>query len=236
MHPFFRPAFAGFALIVAGIVASCGDTEPAERKAFIALLQTQVLDKPGVHLPKPTDAEIKSFGPYVKHYAVITNFAADPEMMAIGEQMARATQAGAPRSLPEVIARQQDVQTVREGLAKLRAPLDQKLAAAEAARDALSQPPDLKAVFAAAFDRDVGDPARAFRGAFPVADDALETVLKLGAYINAHPKEVTVSGANIQVNDPKLRTELNALLQGARAKGQQLQEHQQRLRVVLTGS
>jgi len=187
-------------------------------------------------MPEPTAAEIKSFGVYASHYAVITNFAADAEMMAIGEQMAQAIQTGAPRSLQEVMTRQQDVRTVRDSLAKLGVPLEQKFGAAQIARDALSQPPDLKAVFAAAFDRDVGDPARAFRGTLPVVDAALESVLKLAAYIEAHRSQVTISGATVQVNDPKVRSEVNALLQGIAAKSQQLQEHQRRLRVVPTGS
>jgi hypothetical protein len=236
MHSFSRVAFASLALIAAGVVASCGDNEPAERKAFIAFLQTNVLDKSGVHVPKPTDADLKSFGAYGGHYIVITNFTADPEMMAIGQQMAQAIQAGVPRSLQEVVNRQQDVQVVRESLAKLRNPLDQKFAAAEAARDALKQPPDLKAVFGAAFERDVGDPARAFRGTLPVVDDALEGVQKVAAFITLHRTAVTISGSTVQVNDPKIRAELDGLLKGLNAKGQQLQEHQRRLRIVLTGN
>jgi hypothetical protein len=236
MHSFVRVAFAGLALIAVSGLASCGDNEPAERKAFIAFLQTYVLDKPGVHVPKPTDADLKSFGGYAEHYKVITNFTADPEMMAVGKQMADAIQAGAPRSLQEVLDRQQTVQTVRESLAKLRAPLDQKFAAAESARDALRQPPDLKTVFGAAFERDVGDPARAFRGALPAADEALESVQKIAAFINTHRNAVTISGSTVQVNDAKLRTELNSLLQGMNAKGKVLQEHQRQVRTVLTGS
>jgi hypothetical protein len=227
-------AAASLALIVS--VASCGADEPAERKAFMKFLQTYVLDKPGVHVPKPTDADIKSFGIYADHYTVITKFTADPEMMAISGEMGKAIQAGAPRSLQEVVDRRQDVQVVRESMAKLRGALDQKLAGAEAARDALKQPADLKAVFAAAFDRDVGDPARAFRNALPVVDEALAGVQRVAAFIVSNPKGVTISGSTVQVNDPKLRTELNALLEGMNAKSQQLQDHQRRLRVVLTGS
>jgi hypothetical protein len=234
MRPFFRVALASLALIIA--VASCGDNEPGERKAFMAFLQTYILDKPGLHVPKPTDADIKAFGTYAEHYAIITNFTADPEMMAIGQQMALAIQAGTPRSLQDVVTRQQDVQTVREALAKLRVPLDQKFSAAEAARDALKQPPDLKTVFSAAFDRDVGDPARAFRSALPIVDDALDGMLKVVAYINAHRNTVKISGAAIEVSDSKVKAELDTLLRGLTAKSQQLNEHQRKLRMVLSGS
>jgi hypothetical protein len=236
MRSFFRVALTCLALIVAVSVASCGDNEPAERKAFIEFLQTRIVDKPGVHVPKPTDADIKSFGPYAEQYKIITDFTADPEMMAISQQMTQAIRAGAPRSLQDVVSRQQDIQTIRESLAKMRAPLDQKFAAAEAARDALKQPPDLKTVFSAAFERDVGDPARAFQSALPIVDDALGGVLKVAAYINSHRDAVKINGSTIEVRDPKVQAELNGLLQGLNAKGQQLNEQQRKLHAMLSGS
>jgi hypothetical protein len=236
MYSLSRRVLVGLALIAALGLAGCGDNEPAERKAFIAFLQTRILDRPGVHVPKPTDADNKSFGPYAGHYKVITNFTADSEMEAIGKQMMQAIQAGAPRSLQDVLSRQQDVQAIRESLAKMRVPLDQKFAAAEAARDALQQPDDLKAVFSAAFERNVGDPARAFRAALPVVDEALEGVQKVAVYLNAHRNSVTISGSNIQVKDAKVQRELDGLLRGLNAKGQQLNEQQRRVRAVLSGS
>ena len=59
---------------------------------------------------------------------------------------------------------------------------------------------------------------------------------KLTAFITTHGSAVKISGSAVQVNDPKLRAELNALLGAMNAKSQQLQEHQRRLRTVLTGS
>jgi hypothetical protein len=237
MHSFIRGAAAGLALIAVGFgVASCGDDEPAERKAFMAFLQTYVLDKPGVHVPKPTDADIKAFGIYADHYNVILEFTGDAGLMGIGNETAQAIQAGTPRSLQEVVDRRHDLQALRESTAKLRGLLDKQLAIAEAARDALKQPDDLRAVFAAVFDRDVGDPARAFRTALPVVDEALESVLKIAAFVSAHPKAVTISGSTLQVNDPRLQAELNGLLSGATVKRQQVQEQQRQLRIVLTGS
>jgi hypothetical protein len=237
MRLVFRVTSIVLTLIVVGLgIASCGDNEPAERKAFTAFLQTYILDRPGVHIPKPTEADIKSFGAYAAHYKVITDFTADPEMMAMGQQLSQAIQTGAPRTLPDVMARQQDIKTVRDGLAKMRGPLDQKFTAAKAARDALKQPPDLKTVFDAAFERDVGDPARAFGEALPVVDDGLDAVLKLAAYIDANRGKVKISGTTVEVNDPKIRAELNRMLETVAAKSRILQEHQRKLRAALTGS
>jgi len=230
-----RFVFAGLVLLCLSI-AGCFDSEPAERKAFMEFLQVNVLDKPGVHVPKPTDVEIKSFGPYAKHYAVITDFAADPEMIGITKDMAEAIQIGAPRSIKELMERRQDVKTVRDVMTKLRAGMETKLAATEAARATLQQPADLKAVFSAVFDRNVGDPARAFRNAFPVVEETFVTIQTLVDFIETHQSAVTFSGSSVQTSDPKVRAELAAILKAMNAKSQQLQDMQRRLRLVLTGS
>jgi hypothetical protein len=158
---FRRPslAFAGLSFLCL-FLSGCFDSEPAERKALMEFLQVHVLDKPGVHVPKPTAEESKSFGQYAKHYAVITDFTADPEMIGIGKGMGEAMQIGAPRSIKELMDRRQDVKTVRATMRKLAEVMEKRLAETEAARVALQQPADLKAVYSAAFDRDVGDPAR----------------------------------------------------------------------------
>jgi hypothetical protein len=233
---FFRRSFAvaGLALLCLSI-SGCFDNEPAERKAFMEFLQVHVLDKPGVHVPKPTDAETKSFGQYAKHYMVITDFTADPEMIAITKDMAEAMQIGAPRSIKELMDRRQDVKTVGETMIRLRAAMDKKLADTEAARAALQQPADLKAIYSAAFDRDVGDPSRAFRNAFPVVEDAFVTIQKLVDFLEAHPGAVTFSGSTVQTSDAKVRAELNTILTAMNTKSQQLQDLQRRMRLVLTG-
>ena len=48
---------AGIALLAVVLVAC--DDEPAERKAFIAFLQTRIIDKPGLHVPHLTGDEAK---------------------------------------------------------------------------------------------------------------------------------------------------------------------------------
>ena len=42
-------------LSVTFLLAGCGDDEPKQRKAFIEFLQTRIVDKPGVHVPRLND-------------------------------------------------------------------------------------------------------------------------------------------------------------------------------------
>jgi hypothetical protein len=227
--------FAGLSFFYL-FLSGCFDSEPAERKALMEFLQVHVLDKPGVHVPKPTAEETKSFGPYAKHYAVITDFTADQGMMAITKDMGEAMQIGAPRSIKELMDRRQDVKTVRATMSRLAEAMEKRLAETEAARAALQQPADLKAVYSAAFERDVSDPARALRDAFPAMEDAFVTIQKLVDFLEAHQGAVTFSGASVQTNDGKVRAELSTILTAMNAKSQQIQGLQRRLRLVLTGS
>jgi hypothetical protein len=69
----FLAARAAAVLLIAFGLAAC-DSEPTHRKAFIEFLQTRIVDKPGVHVPKPNAEQSAAFGPYAKHYEVITEF------------------------------------------------------------------------------------------------------------------------------------------------------------------
>src|SRR5438132_639927 len=142
---------AAFAIAV-GLLA-CGDGEATERKAFIEFLQTRIVGKPGIHVPKLTADETKALGRYAAHYAVIAEFNAHldkvvtrPIEQAIG---------AAPRSLGEIAARRQEITTMADGVAAISAALDKELTTADTARAALQQLDDLKPVYDAAYDRDV---------------------------------------------------------------------------------
>ena len=70
-----RPILVIAAFVAVGLgLTACGDDEAAQRKTFIEFLQTRIIDKPGVHVPK-LDSELEGkLGVYAKHYALIANF------------------------------------------------------------------------------------------------------------------------------------------------------------------
>ena len=220
---------------LAALLASCGDDEAAQRKAFAAFLQGRILDKPGVHVARPTPEEAKSWGEYAKHYSVITGFN-DELSQRVSKPMQEAVQRGAVRSIDDLLTRRADLLAVRSGMKELGAELDRQFEAAEAARAALTQPADLKAVYDAAYERDVAGPARAFKEVFPVTDASFAATLDLGDFIAGHRSAVQVQGATVQVADPALLREFNARLATMQTAASSAQAAQRRLQAIITGS
>jgi len=215
-------------------LAGCGPNEATQRKAFIEFLQTRIVAKPGVHVPKLTAEETAAFGGYAKHYAVIADFNGALDS-AVSQPLQQAIAAGAPRSLEEVVTRRQDIAAVAGGMAAIRAALDRQLAVADAAHAALDEPDDLKPVYDAAYARDVTMPAKAMADIFPDVDDAMKAILALADFLAAHQGVVTVHGSMIQTTDPALQPKLTAMLDAMRAKNEAIQKAQQKLRELVRG-
>lgn len=227
--------FAALALFTAAFVlAACGDNEPEQRKAFMAFLQTRIVDRAGAHVPVPNGEDIKSFGPYAAHYKVITDFIGDAEMMAMNKKMNDALPQ--LRSFKELVDRRADVKLGGERLRDAMKASDIKLAETEKARAALKQPDDLKAVYNAAFNKVVTKPMEGFRETMPIALDIIDAAVKLADYVVAHPDTVKIVGSSPQATNRQTQTELSALANSLNANGARLNEAQRRLRIILQGS
>jgi DUF3053 family protein len=221
------------ALLLPIFLGGCRD-EAAERKAFIDFLQTRILDKPGLHVPHLTADEANGIGDYAKDYAIITEFN-DGLDKAIAKPMQEAIDRGAVRSLEEVVTRHADFVAAREGIAKLDGLVDKQLAKADAAHAKLSQPPDLKAVYDEAYERDVTLPAKAFGAMSPDLTQALSAIVDLGDFLLQHKDKIKVNGSTIQATDPALQPRLAALVHAVTAKNEALTRAQQHLRDVMNG-
>jgi hypothetical protein len=226
-------SLTGLVLLVL-LTAGCDD-EPTQRKAFIGFLQTRILDKPGLHVPHPTPEEQRSFGPYAKDYAIITDFN-DGLDKSVAKPMTEAINRGAVRSLDDIVSRHADFVAAQDGMGQLREALDRQLAAADAAHAALKQPDDLKVVFDKAYDRDVTIPAKAFAAIFPDLSQALGAIVELGDFITQHKDKVTISGMLIQTSDPALQAPLQARIAALTAKSAAIVKAQQELRSIMNGS
>jgi len=237
MSIFARRALTATALLVFAI-ASAGwfESEATQRKAFIGFLQSTIIDRSGVHVLKLSPDDEKTFGNYTNHYAIILNFASDPELTSIGAHMAQVAQKGALRTFQELIDRRADLRSVGDDLGKLLKALDQKLAAANAARAALKQPDDLKTVYNAAFDKVVTAPAQGFREAIPIAQNIASTAAKVGDYLDAHRDKIKLVGTTVQASDPKIQSEINALLDALNAYTPRFNEAQRKLGIIFQGS
>lgn len=225
---------ATLVVLMLSALMGCGDDDRAQRKAFIAFLQTRIVDKPGVHVPHPTADESKSWGSYAAQYAIITGFN-DGVSQHVTAPMNQAMSHGAVTSLQDLVTRRDDLVEIRRGMASLQTELDKQLATAEAAHAGLKQPADLKPVFELAYERDVTGPAHAFHDALPVAESALAAAVDVGDFLTQHRNTVSVQGAQVQVSDPALQRDLSARLAAMNAKGQAAQAAQQRLQALVNG-
>ncbi|SES93835.1 DUF3053 domain-containing protein [Pseudomonas graminis] len=221
------------ALALPLLLTACGSSEPDQRAAFKQFLQTRIIDKPGVHVPKLTPDESKSFGDYTRDYAVITDF--NSGMDASTKPLNGFVQKGAFRSLGDVIERRDDLKTVQTGVNDLIAQLKQELAKADAAHAQLKQPDDLKTVYDSAYDRTVTVPANALLTVMPQVNGTFESGLKVADYVDAHKAQIQINGSAVQVTDAKVQAELNTLLQDLNAKAKVVQEAQTRMQAVLLG-
>lgn len=232
MKTLFRP-FLLLALALPLVLAACGSKEPEQRAAFTQFLQTRIVDKPGVRVPKLTEEEKKSFGDYAAQYAVITDFNA--AMDASVKPMGNLMQKGAVRSLNDVIARRDDIKTVQTALKDMSEALAKEQAKADAARAQLKQPDDLKVVYDKAYAKTVTVPAETFREVLPQISGTLDSSLKLAEYVEAHKAQIDLSGPMPKVQDPTVLAELNKLLQDLTAQAQKVQQAQTRLQAVMLG-
>ena len=149
--------------------------------------------------------------------------------------MNQAIARGSITSLQDLVTRRADLVEVRRGIGGIRTELDKQFATAEAAHASLKQPPDLKPVFDAAYERDVAGPAHAFQAALPVAEDAIGAAVDLGDFLVQHHDKIILQGAQVQVSDPALQGDLSARLAAMNAKGQAAQAAQQRLQALVEG-
>lgn len=214
-------------------IAGCG-SEPKERAAFIAFLQTRIVDKPGVHVPKLTPEESKSFGDYSKHFDVIGDY--NTSMDAQVEQPVRAMMAkGMPRTMPDLLARRADVAALRKTSEQLRAVIASGQAAAGTRRAALKQPDDLKAVYDKAYARTVSDPGNSFKDFLVVMESMLTSAEKMADYLEAQRDKIKFNGIMAEVDDQKVLDRMNVLMKELNTRNEEVAAAQRKLVSTVSG-
>jgi hypothetical protein len=228
-----RALIWAFTVMLALGVSACS-SEATERKTFIEFLQTRIVDKPGVHLPRLSPAEEKSFGEYSKHFAVIRDFNAAMDSKVTGPMRVLLGK-GMPRSMPEIMSRRADLATLRETSVMLRASTGVELAKANTERAALKQPDDLKAVYDKAYARTVTEPAEMVNEFMPAVEATLASAEKLAAYLEAHKDQVKFRGSMMEVSDPKVLAEANVLVAQMTAKNEEIMAAQRKMNTMMSG-
>ncbi|SCX73498.1 DUF3053 domain-containing protein [Variovorax sp. EL159] len=216
------------------VLVACGNKEADQRVAFIAFLQTRVLDKPGLRVPTPTAEEKASFGDYAQHYAVITDFN-EGMNQSVSKPMNEVMAKGAPRSITDLASRHDDLKAAKEGLGGLRTALDQQVAKADAAHAQLKQPDDLKQVYDKAYEKTVTAPATTFKEVFPALDTVFASALSIGDFLQQNKSKIQVSGSSVTVSDPAVQAELNKMLQQLNSQSAAINAAQQKMQAMVRG-
>ncbi|MBV8962349.1 MAG: DUF3053 domain-containing protein [Hyphomicrobiales bacterium] len=229
------PRFLIVGLLAAFGLAACGDSEATQRKAFIEFLQTRIVDKPGLHVPKPSDEQMKAFGAYAKDYGIILSFN-DGMDKNVTSQMEQVFKKGMVRSVAELTTRRADITTAMEGMRALHAAIDAELAKADAAHATLKQPDDLKPVYDKAYERTVSAPAATFKEVFPAVDGAFQAAQNFVSFLDQHHDGIKIDGNSIRTSDPKLNGEIDRLINALNQNSQAVLEAQRKLQATIRGS
>lgn len=230
----WRLATLLFVFSCALTIAGCFENEPQQRNAFIAFLQTRIIDKPGLHIPIMSDKDIADFGSYADHYRVMSGFHRRLDA-SISKDLARAMQVGSPRSLEDLRNHRDILPVLKDGMASMRTDLDKAEAEADAAHKALKQPPDLKAVYDTAYQRMVTTPARVFRELVPMIETMLAPIDDLATYLDEHRDSITFHAGSPVVNDPEIREKLAALMETAAKAAEASEQGKRMLRAMAEG-
>jgi hypothetical protein len=238
MSMFNRAAWGTAAILLVAALASCSNSEADQRKAFIQFLQ-DINGRSGVHFLVPTPNDEKAFGPYLQHYSIILDF--DKDMETITKDFTgRIMQLGfgpaeRPRTIEQMAAAPQDLPTAKDAVDKMVQTLEARLAKLNAARSALVQPDDLKAVYDKTFDRLVTTPTLALEKSEKALDEGIDASIKLAAYINSHRTRLTVSGMRIEANDQRTLDEVGPLLKAHDEAGERFVAAQRDSQRILQG-
>lgn len=203
-------------------LSGCGDTEPEERRAFIAYLNDTILAQKGVELPELSPAEKKSIGAYKKHYELLTGFQktlAKETRKNTGELLALFN----TEDVTALAERERSLKKAVRETEKLRKIILSLLEKTDKAKTKLAMPDDLAAVYNPVYAKVVSLPAASSAAVFDVARSAFAANLDLLDFIGSNSRDVEISGGTINLKNPGLKDELDGKASAVRDRTLALQ-------------
>ena len=213
-------------------LTGCND-EPGQRQAFIDFLQEHIIARPGVHIVLMNDDLKKSFGPYASHYQIILDFNSNLDFSALE---AAAKLRSEVLDLADLAEHRRELDALRQAVPGMMVTVDQRLATANAARAALQQPPDLKAVYDQAFDRLVTRPGTLLARMLELLDKNLTTMIALADYVAANPNAIKIEGMDGTSNSPEINRHLHELLDAVHQNDEAVADLKRQFQALLSGT
>ncbi|QMV52626.1 DUF3053 domain-containing protein [Ewingella americana] len=203
--------FIVLALILA--LSGCGDKEPAQRKAFIAFLQTRILNLQTIAVPQLTEKERKDFGKYSDDYGLITDFHSQMNEEMNGSLGPVFASLNETVTVDKLLEKRDELQKMAESSKNWREKLVVLRKQADTRHAALKQPDDLKKVYDQAYEKVVVQPSAVAEEAFTLLPKVLTLVVAKADFIKAQGKNVTISGNRLQFDKQATLDKYNAIQQ-----------------------
>jgi hypothetical protein len=221
-------------LALAMALAACGGGEADQAKSFQEFLQTRIVEKKGVRMPRPTEEQRASFGRFAADYDVIVKFN-DAMSDSMGAKLPDIMRRGNIMSISQLVERKADVAAAKEALTEVSRTMEAALAEANAARAKLNQPESLKAVYDQAYTRLVTTPAETVPSVWKALDNALGLSLEMANFLDANRAKFTFNGPMVQTSDRKLLEEFNKHAQAMQGAAQSINDAQRTMRKLIEG-
>lgn len=229
-----RAAMTFVSFVLAFTLAGCGGGEAEQAKSFQEFLQTRILDKKGIHMPRPTDEQRASFGRFAADYDIIVKFN-DAMTDAMGNKLPDIMRRGNITSISQLVERKADVAAAKDALTGVSRAMESALADANAAHAKLNQPETLKGVYDQAYARLVTTPAETVPGVWKALDNALGLSLDMANFLDANRAKFEFNGPMAQTGDRKLLEEFNKHVEAMRGAAQSINEAQRTMRKLIEG-
>lgn len=207
----------------------CGNREPEQRKAFIALLERITANQGSAVLEPLSAADKKLVGKYFSQYDLLLRFhkrigeATEKnarELLALSRHDSLEAMAKAGRSLKRAA---NEAEKVRKAVLAVKEEADKTKAG-------FDQPEDLAAAYAAAYEKAVAVPAGATAEAFAALKEKFEADMDFIAFVSGHSMDMDIEGNNVNIRNPGLIEDVNAKLAVVREKAAAFDAARDRMR------
>lgn len=211
------------------VLSGCGDTESAQRQAFIDFLQTRVLAKSALAVPALSDNQRKDYGPYAADYTLFTDY--HEQMNAVFNASLRTVFSGLNdiNSMSNLMERHSQIQRMiaasadwQPALVTLRQQVDSRYAS-------LQQPEDVHAVFQRAYEKLIVEPDAAARQTATLVPQVLTLISAQIDLLQQQGDAVELTGNSVHFTSQRALQRYQALQQQLEPLAADLMKNAERL-------
>ena len=212
-------------VLCAPFAGACRKQEQEQRKAFVELLETQVMAAASAARVQMSGEMRKKIGNYVRHFDVLVTYSkelGDINARLAGEKMRIA--AHGPVAMDKLGSERARMEQIVAAFSRSAQQVDAVKARADAAKAALKQPEDVQAAFDRAYAKEVSGYAAAIQALYAVQKDFYAEAVRMGVFLEKHRDKVHFRNKTVTIDEQALLTEYNALQKSLQEKARTMQD------------